>query len=175
MKSSICRSGHKIQDIQVFPSTLRSVLLISTAFLSSFAPSSPTSQSVPDWHRVVAAVTTYGTWRESAARLYRCIPGFHGQGPDDDGGRHRNLRDIESDNGRMQLGDVFGGVCEDGRFALRWQLKLDKAGHRQGGGRNRELFRPVRNLENVGKATHCCEAGDGRQKKKRNCQFDLTL
>ena len=59
-------------------------------------------------------------------------------------------------------------------FALRRQLKFYKAGHRQGGGRNRELFRAVRNLENVRKTAHCCEAGDGMEKKKRN-QFDVTL
>ncbi|KAJ7618226.1 hypothetical protein B0H17DRAFT_1128912 [Mycena rosella] len=92
---------------------------------------------------------------------------FPAKSLDDDGGRHRNLRDIESDNGRMELGDVFGGVCENGRFALRRQLKFNKAGHRQGGVRNEELFRPVWNLENVGKTTHLLRGGRDAEKKGR--------
>ncbi|KAJ7656206.1 hypothetical protein B0H17DRAFT_1185949 [Mycena rosella] len=90
---------------------------------------------------------------------------FPAKGLDDDGGRHRNLHDIESDNGRMELGDVFGGVCENGRFALRRQLKFDKAGHIQGGVQNGELFRPVQNLENVGKTTHLLRGGRDAEKK----------
>ncbi|KAJ7658461.1 hypothetical protein B0H17DRAFT_1145619 [Mycena rosella] len=55
---------------------------------------------------------------------------------------------------------------------LGFCLQCMAAPARVGSGRNRELFRPVRNLENVGKATHCCEAAE----KKRNygIQFDLT-